>query len=317
MFEEGLFIVAADSTHRELLGARVLRFDDSTVEEIMAGVAQVQSRDNDHWLKEIGPHKMRGPGLLHALGLTMKPDRYDLSVRLSSGTTRAVTLVQQPGLGRIWNGIPDSWIAFNGTPDQGLPLYRQQPTAHFRFETLADKNVIYAQINRVRDESGETFAAFCQRLFSAVDQAGSVKLIIDMRHNKGGNTNLAAPLLAGIAQRPALNQRGHLFVVTGRRTFSAAQNLATMIEARTKAIFAGEPTGSSPNFVGEENNFRLPYSGVEMSISNIRWVYASPFDRRSWIAPEIYAPPSFAAYAANVDPVLQAILQFVDATPDS
>ena len=44
---------------------------------------------------------------------------------------------------------------------------------------------------------------------------------------------------------------GHLFVIIGRRTFSAAQNTVNMIEKNTNATFVGEPTGSRPNFVGE------------------------------------------------------------------
>jgi hypothetical protein len=36
-------------------------------------------------------------------------------------------------------------------------------------------------------------------------------------------------------------------------------------------------------------------------------------DYRTWIAPRIYTPPTFAAYRAGRDPALEAILA---ATPD-
>ena len=66
---------------------------------------------------------------------------------------------------------------------------------------------------------------------------------------------------------PERVQPGKLFVIVGRTTFSAAMCGATQIERYTKAIMVGEPTGSSPNFIGETVMVRLPYSRWSASIS--------------------------------------------------
>ena len=99
-----------------------------------------------------------------------------------------------------------------------------------------------------------------------------------------------------------------MFVVIGRRTFSAAQNGATLIERHTEAIFVGEPTGASPNFVGETVPFELPYSKFRANVSDLYWQSSWPTDYRIWIAPLIYTPPTFAAYRAIRDPAVDAIL---------
>src|SRR6267143_154269 len=52
--------------------------------------------------------------------------------------------------------------------------------------------------------------------------------------------------------------KGHLFVITGRLTFSAAMNLASRLEHETHATFVGEPTGSRPNHYGEAVTLTLP-----------------------------------------------------------
>jgi hypothetical protein len=129
-----------------------------------------------------------------------------------------------------------------------------------------------------------------------------------MRWNNGGNTFLSQPLLHGLIANKKINQRGKLFVIIGRRTFSAAQNTATFIERHTKATFVGEPTGSSPNFIGEETPFILPYNKVLVNVSDLYWQSSWPMDYRTWIAPQIYAPPTFALYRVNRDPALEAIL---------
>ncbi len=134
--------------------------------------------------------------------------------------------------------------------------------------------------------------------------------MIDLRRNNGGNTALLPPLIHGLIRSEQINQRGKLFVIIGRRTFSAAQNAATFIERHTNAIFVGEPTGSSPNFIGEDLIFTLPYSQLMANVSDFYWQSSWPMDYRAWIAPQIYRPPTFAAYRANRDPALEAILAY-------
>jgi hypothetical protein len=106
-----------------------------------------------------------------------------------------------------------------------------------------------------------------------------------------------------------VNRPGHLFVVIGRRTFSAAQNAVSQLEAHTNATFVGEPTGSRPNFVGESTYLVLPYSKLRVYCSSRYWQHVSSTDRRTWVAPQIAAEMSFQDFAANRDPCLQAVLE--------
>jgi hypothetical protein len=112
-----------------------------------------------------------------------------------------------------------------------------------------------------------------------------------------------------------VNLRGRLFVIIGRATFSAAQNLASYLDRHTEAIFVGEPTGSSPSFIGETVEFTLPYSKVRANVSDLFWQSTWPMDYRIWIAPTLYCPPTFAAFRANRDPALEAILSYNEHLP--
>jgi hypothetical protein len=103
----------------------------------------------------------------------------------------------------------------------------------------------------------------------------------------------------------------------GRYTVSAGMMLASEIERNTDAIFVGEPTGSSPNFVGQDVGIRLPYSGMQGSLSDLYWQNSSATDFRVWIPPLLYTPPSFVLYSSNRDPALEAILDYrpIQASP--
>jgi C-terminal processing protease CtpA/Prc len=169
---------------------------------------------------------------------------------------------------------------------------------------------VYFQFNEVRNDEQEPLDRFCQRLFEFIAKHPVDKLVIDIRWNAGGNLLLNPPLVHGLIRCDKVNQRGKLFVIIGRNTASAAQCLAAQIERNASVLFVGEPTGSSPNFVGETCPLSLPYSKMQATISDLYWQNSIAMDYRTWIAPEIYTPPTFAAYRAKQDPALKAILVY-------
>ena len=128
-----------------------------------------------------------------------------------------------------------------------------------------------------------------------------------MRWNGGGNNFLNRPLVHGLIACDQVNRKGRLFVIVGRNTFSAAMCGATHIERHTNATFVGEPTGSSPTFVGETIDFQLPYSGAFANVSDLLWQSGWAMDYRPWVAPLLYTPPTFALYKENRDPAMEAI----------
>jgi hypothetical protein len=193
-------------------------------------------------------------------------------------------------------------------PGHPRPLHLRHRDLPYWFEYLPASDLVYFQYNAVLDHPAEPFAAFCDRLFGFIQQRRPARLVIDMRWNGGGNTFLARPLLHHLIACPAINRRGALFVIIGRLTFSAAQNTATAIDRETNAIFVGEPTGSRPNFIGEVIEFELPYSKVRANAADLFWQTSWPWDHRTWIAPDIYAPPTFEAFSRNEDPAMDAIL---------
>lgn len=312
LFEEGLFIIAADPKYKDLIGAQVLKFGGRAPEEIVKGLDTVISRDNEIWVKQIAPYRMRNLGLLNTLGLIPDARKVALDVRTFDGKEQTATLETDATQPDIWNVKPNpaTWTNVAQIAGAPVPLYLKNAGAKYWFEYLPENKTVFFQFNSVRNDEKESLADFSARLFKFISENAVEKLVIDMRWNNGGNTGLVAPLVQGLIRSEKINRRGHLFVIIGRRTFSAAQNTTTFIERDTNAIFVGEPTGSSPNFVGEESPFVLPYSRIKMNVSDLFWESTFPQDRRTWIAPQIYTPPTFKAYRQNRDAALEAILEY-------
>jgi hypothetical protein len=309
LFEEGLFITAAAPEHAKLVGMQVLEFGEREISDVVNRIRALTTEDNSWWIKEVGPHRMRHLPLLHAAGIIPDSTKVILRLRDDSGNEQVATLktdLTQPNIWNLRTGVP-GWTQLPMTQGSGAPLYLRNLAPNYWFEHIADKKTVYFQFNSIRNSEQEGLRAFVERMMRVVEGNNVEKLIIDMRHNNGGNTTLVQPLIHALI-RSKINQPGKLFVIIGRRTLSAAQNAATMLENETNATFVGEPTGSSPNFVGEEDAFVLPYSNIIANVSHLLWQTAGPGDERKWIAPTIYMPPTFRAYKDGRDPVLEAIL---------
>ncbi len=318
MFPEGLFVTAAAEAYREIVGAQVLSVEGRPVDQVLAAVEPLISRDNDQQVRWIGPEILRSTPLLHAAGLIGEPSQATFGLRSGAAPEAAVTVkAVEVGLGdypsvapppRPTRPRPAEWISLPDMVDAPLPLYLRNCDLPYWFEYLPDSRAVYFQFNGVADQPRESLSDFSARLFMFVDSHEVTKLIIDLRWNGGGNTYLVQPLLHRLIGCTKINQPGCLYVIIGRGTFSAAQNTATAIERETNAIFVGEPSGSRPNFIGETIPFQLPYSKTLVNVADLYWETSWPMDHRPWIAPELYAPPTFESYRQNQDPALDAIL---------
>ena len=314
-FKEGLYITEADIRHRDLLGCEILALDDKSISEIMKGLDPIINRDNEIAPRIMGLFRMRTLPLLYGLGLIKNTDEVTITVKDPFGKTRKLKVAGDCPVPtrRLWDRLPDSWISYHTAKNISVPNYLKNPFQPYWFEYLQDQQVLYFQYNRVSSE-GIPFNHFCDSLFDFIKSHEVDKLVIDLRLNAGGNTRLVPYLLNKIIAATQLNRIGHLFVITGSsagsRTFSAAQNFATFLNKFTQAVFIGEPTGSSPNFIGEDNPFELPYSKLMANVSDLYWQSSWPTDSRQWIAPFFYIEPSFKDFAAGKDPALDAILSF-------
>ena len=305
-FDDGLYVIAAAPKYRELVGARVLALDGTPAEAALRKIDELISHDNEMWLRTMEPHFLRHVPFLQDLGIIANDAKVQLSVQTAAGGRQTVTVDADPSAPDIWNQLPKpaGWI---GIADASRADYQRDNGSPFWWRWQADEKILYVQYNKIADGEKQSLADFAQELGRAIDRYPVDKLVVDMRNNNGGNTFLNEPLLRVIAGSAKVNAAGHLFVIIGRRTFSAAMNAVSYFGRYTQAVFVGEPTGGRPNAPGDENFFTLPWSGIVVNLSDRFWQGAWPDDFSPWRAPDIAAPVTFADYAAGRDAAMEAI----------
>ncbi len=299
-FQEGFYVTMAPPAQKELVGGKIVQIEGHPIDGVVRKVEPLISHENPQGIRSSTPGFIVNPVILAGLGLRSGNEGVKVTVEKAGGSKveGRLQMSDQVAPGADWVKIRDKEDA----------RYLKNRALNYWFEELPEIDAIYFQYNAVQNQGQESLAKFTDRLFKAVDDKKVKRLIVDVRWNGGGNTFLSQPIVKGIVSRPAINRNGGLYVITGRNTYSAAQNFTTDLSRSTTAIFVGEPTGSSPNFIGESIPYSLPYSGLKGTISDLYWQRSWPMDDRIWIAPDLPALPTFAAHAAGKDLAMEAIL---------
>jgi hypothetical protein len=253
----------------------------------------------------LAPFLLRFRGTQELLGLESDAVDETLTLQTPEGKVaeERFRFVPVPRL----RGVP-KLLASKVPQAPAAPLYLSDVTKPYWFRELPDAHALYVQFNQVMNESTESLQSFAHRLETRLKEAPPRVLIVDVRHNNGGNAELLPPLVAVLNSFEADRSGRKLVIITGRNTFSAAQIFISQVNSGTKAVFAGESSSSKPNFVGEENEIILPWSGAMGSISN-RYHETIPGDTRSSIEPTIKAELISRLYFVNRDPVLEEVLR--------
>jgi tetratricopeptide (TPR) repeat protein len=315
-FKDGLFVITADREHAAAVGARVLKIGNKSAEEAYEAVKGLVFHDdkNEFGLKASAPFVLATPEVLHAVGVVEDMERAQFVLEKDG---RQMTVELKPFTrtfdeehGSTWDFIkPRGWVDARDTASAPAPLWLKNVRDLFWYEYLAAEKTVYVQFNGVADKPNETVAAFSKRLFDFVEKNPVERLILDLRWNGGGNNYLNKSLVVGLI-KSKVDERGKLFTITSRHTFSAAQNLVNELEKYTNTIFVGEPTGENVNFYGDAARIELPHSRLVVRASTLWWQNLDPRDRRRWTGPQIAAELTSRDYFTNHDPALKAIFNY-------
>ncbi|MDQ3746267.1 MAG: S41 family peptidase [Acidobacteriota bacterium] len=297
--KDGLYATAAAAPYKKALGARLVRVGDTDVQQAYQTVSTLISHENEPTLKYFSPSRMVSTEALQALGILPDLKTGHFVFQDSGGNEFALDFAPV-------NTSRES-IDFVSAPDPAQwPSYQKHPELNYWFEHLDDSKTLYFKYNLCADMTSPTFNQFFQTMFDYCATHECVRAVIDVRNNPGGSSALLQPVIDALKNSPDINQRGRLFVVIGRGTFSSAMLNAITLRQQTNATLVGEPTGGKPNAFGEVKTFRLPNSGLSVSYST-KFFSTVAGDPPS-LDPEVFVELTAADYFAGRDPVIGAIL---------
>ena len=313
--EEGVYIEAADRSLGALVGGRILSIGGVPVAEAMSRVTPLISRDNDNWIAAVAPNLLNRIEVLHALGLAPDLSGTEIAVTVDGRSVRRwaspLDLPQPAEFGLPF--LPrytDDWVDARDSAGRPVPLYQRRFDDLYWWEYLPEQDLLYIKWDQVQNRSGGPSAleTFREALRFARERTPA-RTVIDIRNNTGGDGGLLPPVVREIIRTREVDEPGHLFLVIGRRTFSAGQMMTAMMQRLTSAVLVGERSSAFYNGYAGHEFLMLPHSAIGVMVSpDLYQMGDYPRDSRQQATPRLAAVPTFAAYAANRDPALEAIL---------
>ena len=293
-FGEDLRVVRAAPEYKRAIGAKVVKIGSTSINEVRGKLQQLIPQGESKWFE-----MDRSAGLiteiepLAALHIIPYSDTAGFTFETDSGSRFTLELrADVPG--------KNSSLV---TLSEQVPLPFQHSDAPFWFTYLSDSRTVYVDFHSYQDLQEET-----KHLWEFIAQHPVKRLIIDMRWNGGGNfVHGRQYLVSKITFMPLLNRPGRLFVITGRRTFSAGMTNVTDFRRETEAIIVGEPTGARPNGYQENHWFRLPLSKIQVSCATLKYRF-QPYNDSSAVFPDHQADPDWSLFRIGKDSAIDWIL---------
>lgn len=294
---DGLYVTATTAPLAESLGMRVAGVGDLGVAELEARAAPYVSHENDAWLRVQVPLLLAIPEMLNVLGATSDPAAATFRLEAVDGMRVALDVSAVA----TFPTLTDIATASGAT----LPLSERRRNENYWLTLVEESRTLYLQYNRCQN-AGESLASVADRAFGLMDRGAADRLVVDVRHNGGGDSQVDDHLIDGIRSRNAWRQRGRLYCLIGGETFSSGMWTADDLR-KLGAVLVGSPTGGKPNSYGNNSTLQLPNSLVQVGYSTRYYQLVSGSDP-PWIAPDLAVEPTLADLRAGRDPLFDAAL---------
>lgn len=300
-FADGWFVCDAVADHEELIGKEIISVNGLSTDALWEKLVPMMPGDNIYQRQHgANYHWQIAPWLQY---LTEEESSDTAVLTFADGAS--TTIAFQPT--EAYHGLSRKLPSYRGlvSSDQ---YYEND---NYWMEYLPESKALVVQFLAIRDnEEGPKFKQFVNEMVAELNSGRVERLIVDNRYGGGGNGFKLKPLTDLLREHELFQNRGNLIVLTGRSTRGTVQEMSSILELNTKAVFIGEPTGEGPNSVGDLKAVTLPESGIDIWVVHKYWPTSWNNDGRETLEPEVYVFSYYQDIAAGKDPWLEAALAY-------
>ncbi len=253
----GKIVVTAISTEYDnVVGKEVVELNGKASDEVITALKTIISYDTESYALASVANQLNIRQSLDFVGLGS--DDGSLCIKLDDGTEISFD--------------PLSYEAFNESSFNSLVTSVERTLYTNSFYECYDlsEDTLFVQYNNCMNADGYSVADFSNDVLGFIDTYGFSRIIVDLRFNGGGNSNLLDPFIKQLGNRIS-DGKCKGFVLIGTNTFSSAVLNAWDLK-KVGCTLVGTPTGGAINHYGELGYFTLPYSSINTSYSTKHFV---------------------------------------------
>lgn len=296
-FEDGWHLLMLDEENEAYLGSRLLAINDTPIDEVFERSLSIISSDNRTWAEAQFSNAINFAEALEYLSIAEKGSPIVLSVQDTDDPSKTVSLEMPP--------MTESEI-MSANILTLTPLSTPQTAPKGIYSTLPLENdCYYIQYNQCAEAPDLSMADFTKLVSSDILSLGSKKVILDLRNNSGGNSEIIKPLFKELAKlKKSMDFK--VYTLIGSRTFSSAVINAIQSKDQLDSTLVGSPTGGSVNSYGELKSFNLTYLPVTVYYSTKYFELINGYEHDS-LYPDIEYVPTYEDYYQGADRTVERI----------
>ncbi len=297
-FGKELRVFRADKRYAHLVEGQLVKIGGVSVEEILKiNQAYISQGETPQFILGANAYQISFPALLNAIGVSESIDSALYEFIDTKGKRKSLELKTVSKNEKL------EWVY----PSTQLPLWLQNRDKDLFFKYLPKAETVYVQFQSYPRR--KEFKKFSDELFAFIDKNKVKKLVFDLRLNGGGDfTRGQDYFINPLKERKSLIEKGKLFVLAGRWTYSAGMSNTAHFRNEFGAIIVGEPTGARPNGYQENRNFRLPNSHLDFSVSTLLYKFSE--QDTEGLIPDKLIEPDWKSFQQGRDTALEWILAY-------
>ncbi|RKR13076.1 peptidase S41-like protein [Maribacter vaceletii] len=182
-------------------------------------------------------------------------------------------------------------------------------------KTVKDKDLWFSSINNSKTvyinfkkyPSRKEMNDFSESVFKFIEANNSQHLIIDLRDNYGGDFYKGLLLANWLNISDSVEWLSKVYVLTNRKTYSAAMINALQFKQLLHAKIIGEPSGGKPNGYQDMGEFSLSNSKLIVTYSKREFQFHNRKNKS--LKPDVLITPKWKNFKKGYDETLNWVLK--------
>lgn len=245
---DGYYVIRASKEYKKYLGLKLLGINDKSMNEIENLLGLVIPIENETSLKYYLPTKLVEPKILNYFGITngnssefvFQKDRKKSTVEVTALDYNTELL-----------DIRDTVKELDKTLDEKETYW---------VKSMPELGAVYLQYNDCEERGDYTM----KQAVKDIESYNMSNLIIDLRNNKGGDSDVLNPLLSYIKRE---QNRIRVFVLVGADTYSSAVYNLIQLSKLKNVVSVGDIPHGNPTHYGQVRSFELSNSKITVFTS--------------------------------------------------
>lgn len=290
---DGLIIERSTPVFKDTLEAQVVRINGQPLDEILEKLRPYVSYEVEPWFRVRAAKALQCEAYLRLLHLVNADNEVELTINGTDGAHRTIAIPFRSAKTPLLN--------ISQFRKQPAPLAERHPDSWYWFEYLENSKAFYIQYDRCMEDPKKPMVVFAREVGDAFQQYPIQRVIVDLRTNIGGNSEVIGPLLHTLKSHR--HQSEAVYILIGPETISSGLMAAVRLRHELNARLVGEDTGGALGSYGNIQYFRLPHSKITIEYS-IKYFDLGP--RNTPLKPDLLTPQTISAQRLGKDVALDA-----------